>query len=247
MNEKIDYLVSWLQDQVASANVKGLLVGNSGGVDSAVVTNLIKKAMPDNSLAVMMPCKSQGEDLKYAKDVVEKAGIDSIIVDLTKTHDQLFGDIQAELTKANIIDSSNQKLADANLRARLRMSTLYTIATNHNYLVVGTDNMAEWYTGYFTKYGDGGVDLAPLVHLTKGEVRDMAKALEVPEAVISKKPSAGLWEGQTDENEMGTTYNMIDKHLKGEAIPEKDLKIIEGMHKRTEHKRSGISFPPAFN
>ena len=120
---------------------------------------------------------------------------------------------------------AQEVLADANLRARLRMSTLYSVGTNYKYLVVGTDNAAEWYTGYFTKYGDGGVDLVPLVHFTKGEVRDLARELGVPNEIIEKKPSAGLWEGQTDENEMGTSYEMIDKHIKGEDIPEKDRKI----------------------
>ncbi|MFP3360427.1 NAD(+) synthase, partial [Planococcus sp. SIMBA_143] len=90
------------------------------------------------------------------------------------------------------------------LRARLRMSTLYALATNYNYMVVGTDNAAEWYTGYFTKYGDGGADILPLVEFTKQEVRDLASYLGVPSHIVKKKPSADLWEGQTDEDEMGT-------------------------------------------
>lgn len=90
------------------------------------------------------------------------------------------------------------------------------------------------------------MDLVPLVHFTKGEVREMAKELGVPEPIITKSPSAGLWEGQTDENEMGTTYDMIDRHLKGEEIPEKDRVIIEKLHKRSEHKRSLAAAPPKF-
>src|SRR5699024_11270285 len=98
-----------------------------------------------------------------------------------------------------------------------------------NYLVVGTDNASEWYTGYFTKYGDGGVDIQPIIDFTKGEVKEMASFLGVPEEVVQKKPSADLWEGQTDEGEMGISYDVIDAYIKGEAVPEKDKKRIEQM------------------
>ncbi len=246
MEKKVEHLVSWLQQKVSEANVKGLVVGVSGGIDSAVVAHLIKRAMPADSLGVMLPCKSHPGDFDDATRVIESADITAITVDLTETHNTLFGTITNVLAEEKMHQPENDKLADANLRARLRMSTLYTIATNHNYLVVGTDNKAEWHTGYFTKYGDGGVDIAPLVHLTKGEVRDMARYLGVPTTVIDKKPSAGLWEGQTDENEMGTTYDMIDRYLKGESIPEKDKAIIDRMHARSHHKRDGIAFPPPF-
>ncbi|MFD1018890.1 NAD(+) synthase [Thalassobacillus hwangdonensis] len=238
MEKQIEHIVEWLKQKGEEANVKGMLVGVSGGIDSAVVANLIKKAFPENSLGVIMPCKSQSSDADHAHQVIEECGIDHMTVDLTDTHNTMFGAIKEQLKAAGTLNEANEKLADANLRARLRMSTLYTIATNHNYLVVGTDNAAEWYTGYFTKYGDGGVDLVPLVNLTKGEVREMAGYLNVPEAVINKQPSAGLWEGQTDENEMGTSYDMIDKHIKGEEIPEKDKEIIEAMHRKSAHKRS---------
>ncbi|MBH0230001.1 NAD(+) synthase [Halobacillus yeomjeoni] len=244
MEQEVNKIVSWLQDQVEQANVDGLLVGVSGGIDSAVVANLIKKACPDHSLGVIMPCKSQSSDQEHAQKVIEACGIDSLTVDLTETHQTMFQTIQEQLKQQNSINEEQTKLADANLRARLRMSTLYTIATNHKYLVVGTDNAAEWFTGYFTKFGDGGVDLVPLVHMTKGEVREMAEYLGVPDEVIHKQPSAGLWEGQTDENEMGTSYAMIDRYLKGEEIPAEDKEIIEAMHKRSAHKRQLPPSPP---
>lgn len=246
MKEKVDKLVGWLQQQVKDAGVKGLVVGVSGGIDSAVVTNLIKRAVPDQSLGVILPCKSNPQDMEHAQKVIERAGIDSLTVDLTETHEVLFSTIQTQLEQLQQVNKEQQQLADANLRARLRMSTLYTLATNYNYLVIGTDNAAEWHTGYFTKYGDGGVDLVPLVNLTKGEVREMAKYLDVPEEIITKQPSAGLWEGQTDENEMGTSYDMIDKYLKGEEIPQKDKDIIDHMHKRSAHKRAMAKGPEKF-
>ena len=122
-----------------------------------------------------------------------------MVVDLSDVHKQMLNQINTNLKKKIHCRNPKIKLGDANLRARLRMSTLYTIANNYGYLVCGTDNEAEWYTGYFTKYGDGGVDVNPLVHLKKSEVREMAVYLNVPESVITKKPSAGLWEGQHDE------------------------------------------------
>ncbi len=238
METKVVAITDWLKEQVEKANVKGLLVGVSGGLDSAVVANLIKHACPENSLGIIMPLKSNPTDIEDAQKVVDKCKIDNMTIDLTKTHDVLYNEIQYHIKKQNAWHEEKDQISDANLRARLRMSTLYTIATNHNYLVVGTDNAAEWYTGYFTKYGDGGVDLLPIVDLTKKEVREMAEYLGVPDEVINKKPSADLWVGQTDEEEMGITYDKIDAYIKGMAIPEKDKQIIEQLHVKTEHKRN---------
>lgn len=238
MENKVEQIVAWLQKQVKEANVKGLVVGVSGGLDSAVVASLIKRAFPTDSLGVIIPLKSSPQDVIDAKEVVETFGINYLTIDLSKSHEALYGEVKAQINAKSEWNESTGRIADANLRARLRMSTLYTIATNYNYLVVGTDNASEWYTGYFTKYGDGGVDLLPIVDLTKAEVFEMAAYLGVPSAVIDKKPSADLWEGQTDEEEMGTTYDKIDAHVKGEEIPENDRIKIEHMHARTEHKRN---------
>lgn len=234
----VDKIVRWLQKQVKGAYADGLVVGLSGGLDSAVVAYLIKRAFPKQSLAVTMPLKSNPNDMKHAQEVIDGSGIHDISVDLTETHDVMYTKVLNQLKEKNEFVEKTDRLADANLRARLRMSTLYTIATNYNYLVVGTDNASEWYTGYFTKYGDGGVDLLPIVDFTKEEVGEMARFLGVPEEIITKQPSADLWEGQTDEEEMGTTYKHIDAYLRGEEIPESDQLIIERMHARTEHKRN---------
>ncbi|WAA11574.1 NAD(+) synthase [Fervidibacillus halotolerans] len=246
MKEKVEQLVHWLKEQVEKANVNGLLVGVSGGIDSAVVAHLIKKACPEHSLGVIMPCESDTKDVEDALKVVKNCNLDYTIIDLTETRNVLFSTIEKQLIEKGDWKDEKRRLGDANMRARLRMTTLYTLANNYGYLVVGTDNAAEWYTGYFTKFGDGGVDLVPLVHFTKGEVRQLAKELGVPKEIIERAPSAGLWEGQTDEDEMGTTYEMIDKYLKGEEIPEKDQKIIERMHKLSEHKRNLAIAPPKF-
>lgn len=246
MEERILKLIEWIKEQVTSAGLNGAIVGISGGIDSAVVAHLIKRAFPESSLGLIMPCKSSPQDQIDAMKVVESSAIDYLVIDLAKTHQTLFSEIEKQLKVAGTWNEQAAQLGDANTRARLRMTTLYAVANNFGYLVVGTDNAAEWHTGYFTKYGDGGVDLVPLVHFTKGEVRQMAKALGVHEDIINKPPSAGLWEGQTDENEMGTTYDMIDKYLNGETIPEKDQAIIDRLHYRSHHKRSLAAAPPKF-
>lgn len=244
MENHIEAIVEWLQKQVKDTGVKGLLVGVSGGLDSAVVAHLIKRAVPDDSLGVLLPIQTKPSDMEDAQNVIKSCGIDDITVDLTQTHDDMYGQITERLNEKNEFNVNNDQLAGANLRARLRMSTLYALATNYNYLVVGTDNASEHYTGYFTKYGDGAADIMPLVNFTKQEVRETATYLGVPEKLVSKEPSADLWEGQTDEDEMGTTYDKIDAYLKGEEIPEQDKEIIENLHASTAHKREHL---PQFN
>lgn len=242
MEEIVQKTIQWLREKVEQAGVNGLIVGLSGGLDSAVVAHLIKRAYPDDSVAVIMPIDSNPVDMKHAEKVVESCQINYTTVDLTESHSLMMQTIkQATPTEEWITE--NEQIADANLRARLRMGTLYTLATNYNYLVVGTDNTAEWITGYFTKYGDGGVDIQPIIDLTKREVAEMARYLGVPSEVIEKQPSADLWTGQTDEAEMGTTYDMIDDYIDGIEIPERDRKRIEQMKQRTEHKRR---MPPQF-
>src|SRR5699024_5550410 len=150
------------------------VVGVSGGLDSAVVANLIQRAFPTNSLGVIMHLKSSENDIRDANRVVGACNLHHITVDLTSVHDALFQSTKLEVEEQNEWNDAKEKIADANLRARLRMSALYTIATNYEYLVVGTDNAAEWHTGYFTKYGDGGVDIQPIADLTKGEVSQLA-------------------------------------------------------------------------
>lgn len=240
MEKRIEKTVEWIREIVGASKTDGILVGLSGGIDSAVVGFLIKKAFPENSLGVILPCKSSPKDAEDAKALAEASGLDYFTVDLT--------DVQGQLLK-NTVDAMGthkkenlMRLTDANLRARMRMSTLYAVANANNYLVAGTDNAAEVYTGYFTKYGDGGVDLLPIASLTKREVYEWARHLGVPQSILDRAPSAGLWEGQTDESEMGTTYAMIDDLIEGKEIPDKDRSIIENLHARTEHKRI---MPPA--
>jgi len=238
INKEIDEVIVWLREQVNNAGAKGLVVGISGGIDSAVVACLIKKAFPNNSLGVILPIKSDKKDVQDGIATARACNIECFEVDLEEEHSGIMNKVSNQLNNKNLFNTNAKRMTDANLRARLRMSTIYTIANNLNYLVVGTDNAAEVYTGYFTKYGDGGVDLLPIAALKKYEVYEWAKVLGVPNEVIEKQPSAGLWEGQTDEQEMGTTYEYIDSFLDGKSIPEKDLAIIQRLHRNSNHKRT---------
>ncbi|NLW24686.1 MAG: NAD(+) synthase [Clostridia bacterium] len=242
---KISLTVNWLREQVEKAGASGLLVGLSGGVDSALCAFLIKEAFPEDSLGVILPCESDPRDKEDALKVINACNLRKMEIDLTDIHRDLFAKIKDEIPPEGVLEN-NFRSSRANLKARLRMSTLYAIANFLNYLVVGTDNKAEYYTGYFTKYGDGGVDILPLANLTKREVREWAKELGVPQDIISKPPTAGLWPNQTDEGELGITYETIDDFLEGKQIPEKERLIIERLHRVSEHKRQLPLSPPKF-
>ncbi len=231
--QKIDHIAEFMTNYVKASHTSGLVVGLSGGIDSSVAAAIMKIAFPNNSLGVILPIKSIKNDEVYARKLAEKIKLDTMTIDLSETQDALLTRT-TELLKpsADLI-----RLADANLRARLRMSTIYLVAGMRNYLVVGTDNAAEIYTGYFTKYGDGGCDIMPLSNLLKSEVYEIARYLDLPREIIERPPSAGLWEGQTDEGEMGITYDEIDAFLSGKPIADKSREILERLHRITEHKR----------
>lgn len=234
----IENLVWWLKQKVETAKAKGLIVGVSGGIDSAVVAALCKKALPDQSLGLIMPCKSIAEDRKYAEMVCEAIQLDYRVMDLSDTFELM---IKTAHT-SGLIGEGSHRLVAGNLKARLRMSTLYLAGQERGYLVAGTDNSAETITGYFTKYGDGGVDVLPISSLLKRQVRELAKYLDIPEPIIAKPPSAGLYEGQTDESEMGLFYDDIDDYIAGLEVPEEAKKRIQELEARSQHKRE---LPPA--
>ncbi|MCD5415221.1 MAG: NAD(+) synthase [Clostridiales bacterium] len=243
IEKKIDQAICWLREQVRVSETQGLVVGVSGGIDSAVVANLIKRAFPNNSLGVILPIRSNENDEEDGLAVVMKIDLKCAVINLDKEHKTILDKTIYELAELGLYNKEKKRITDANLRARLRMSTIYAIANQLSYLVVGTDNAAELHTGYFTKFGDGGVDLLPIATLKKHEVYDWAKCLDVPPEIIKRKPSAGLWEGQTDEQEMGTTYKYIDALLEDKLIPDEDREIIESLHEKSMHKRVMPPYP----
>ncbi len=237
--EKMERCIDWLREQVKNAHAQGLIVGLSGGIDSALVGYLIAQACPNDALGVILPCHSSGQDREDAILGARAVKLPWLELDLSEPHSLLWEGANELLG----LDPAENKGANGNLRARLRMSALYTLASLKNYLVVGTDNKAEYYIGYFTKYGDGGVDLLPIGSLTKAEVYLWAREAGIPQKILAKAPSAGLWPGQTDESELGLSYSSIDQYLEGKEVSERERERIEQLHGITEHKRHT---PPCF-
>ncbi|OGC23966.1 NAD(+) synthase [candidate division WOR-1 bacterium RIFOXYB2_FULL_42_35] len=210
MNTLSDKLSIWIKEQVKNAGAKGCVFGLSGGIDSAVVGVLCKQIFPENVLGLLMPCFSNDEDIKHAQLLASKFAIPTRLIDLRFAYDQLYVQLEGKP-----FEGEKNNLAAANIKPRLRMLSLYYHANKNNYLVVGTGNKSEAVMGYCTKYGDGGVDILPLAALLKSQVRELAQELGVPEVIIEKPPSAGLWLGQTDEEEMGIRYAELDKIIVG--------------------------------
>jgi len=239
LEQSADKLVLWIKDRALATGCKGVVLGLSGGVDSSVAAALCHRAFPKNMLAVLMPCYSNKADIKHAQAVAEKFSIPSRTVVLDDAFDALL-----KILPDDKVDPDVSRRAKANIKARLRMLTLYYFANRLKYMVVGAGNRDELSVGYFTKYGDGGVDIQPLGNLLKGQVRELAKFLGIPQEIINKPPSAGLWERQTDEGEMGLSYDELDRYLAtGEASAELK-KRIETMIAASEHKRQ---LPPVAN
>lgn len=236
-------IVKWLRERVEAAGANGLVVGISGGVDSAVVGALIKKAFPDRAKGLILPCYSSAQDVEHGKKVADALGLPCDVLYLDEAHRSIMRELDFAGAEDSDVHRKSLRASDSNLRARLRMSAIYAYANYHGYLVVGTDNAAELHIGYFTKYGDGGVDLLPIAQLLKCEVFHLARMLGVPAEVVYKAPSAGLWEGQTDEGEIGVRYDEIDRILMGEQVAEDALSVIARMHKYSEHKRNTPPFP----
>jgi NAD+ synthase len=232
-------LVSWIRDKTLAAGGKGVVLGLSGGMDSSVVAVLCQRAFPQNTLAVLMPCYSHQENVEHARLVAEKFSLPTKTVVLDSVFDALL-----KLLADDKVDADARRLAQGNIKARLRMLTLYYFANQLKYLVVGAANRDELAVGYFTKYGDGGVDIQPLGSLLKGELRELARFLGVPQAIINKPPSADLWEGQTDETELGLSYEELDLYLASGEVSAALKKRIESMINSNEHKRQP---PPIAN
>ncbi len=223
--EIVEAIRVWLRRKLDESPCSGAVVGLSGGLDSAVVSVLLRDVCGERMLAVKMPCHSLAEDSCHADLVIDAFGLPSVTVDLSEVYDTL----------VSVTGVDPHGLAGANVKPRLRMTTLYALAQSRNYLVCGTSNRAEFTVGYFTKHGDSGVDLLPLGALTKAEVRAVASYLAVPPLIIEKQPSAGLWEGQTDEEDMGLSYERIDGYILSEGQTGDD--DVRRRYELNAHKR----------
>lgn len=257
MSRETESIIDWLRQQLARSGARGFVFGLSGGIDSAVVARLCQSAAPANVVGAIMPCHSDPQDETDARAVADEFGIPTVRVDLAPSFDVLAEDLHdalAHVPREQLAGSPASGAAGgsaqatdlrarvpiANVKPRLRMTALYFLANSLDYLVAGTGNRSELAIGYFTKYGDGGVDLLPIGELLKSEVRAAARELGVPDALIEKAPSAGLWPGQTDEAEMGVSYAALENYLAGGAgtvAPALAMRV-ERLIRQSEHKRA---------
>jgi len=232
-------LAAWIKEKVRAAGCKGAVLGMSGGIDSSVVAALCIKVFPKNTLGLIMPCHSIDADRTHAEAMAKKFSVPTKTVILDSIYDTLL-----KILPDFKPDPSLMRLAQANLKARLRMVTLYHTANQLKYLVIGSGNRSELTVGYFTKHGDSGVDILPIGNLVKKEVRELARYLKIPQEIIDKAPSAGPWSGQTDEGEMGFTYEALDNYILTGKAPEELKKRIEAMHAASAHKCATPPIPP---
>jgi len=229
--EELEKRAAFVKKAMEGAGASGIIFNNSGGKDCTLAGAICMHACK-NTVALILPCQSSrnyGEDKTDAEAAAERFGFTNRTIDITAAKEALTASIGA------VADLNSQALT--NINPRLRMICAYAVAAAENRIVVGTGNRSEIHMGYFTKWGDGACDINPIADLTVKEVYEFLRYLKAPENIISKAPSAGLFEGQTDEDEMGVTYAAIDTYITGGEIDEKDKAIIDRYHSRSHHKR----------
>ena len=244
MNRIIDYknlseqIQNWIIDYVNKNNIKTLVIGVSGGIDSAVVSTLCSRTnIP--TIAVGMPLNSKPENTRLSNlqlDFLSKLNVHTIEIELSDTFKSFENAIPHRF---------KSELASANSKSRLRMMTLYHIAANRNGLVVGTGNKVEDFgVGFYTKYGDGGVDISPIADLYKTEVRELGRYLGVPQDIINATPTDGLWDDdRNDEEQIGATYEelewVMEYGINKQVYTKKEFNILEiyqNFNNKNNHK-----------
>ena len=236
--KETEKIIEFIRDYYKKYNLKGVVLGISGGKDSGVVAALFSKALgSENVVGITMPCHSKSTDKSDAKLVSEKYGFELINVDLTKTFDTF----KNEISLLGEFSDEELQNCDINIKPRLRMSTCYYIASLYSelkhgtYLVAGTSNLCELYVGYFTKGGDSTYDIGTLNNYTVDEVIEIGKYLEVPEQVLFKSPSDGL-SGKTDEDKLGVKYKDITSVINGEKVSNEVKSKVDKLHTNNLHK-----------
>ena len=232
VQEQANKISTWIKSQVKEANAKGVVLGMSGGIDCSTVARLCQEGNVNIHL-ILMP---YGENVNCndAMELINKFNFDFHTFNIKPVVDAL--KISKDKSKYE-----NIQLAEANILPRVRMTYLYQYAQLNNLLVIGTGNLSERTVGYFTKWGDGAHDFNPISDLTVTEIYEFLRYLNAPKHIIEKAPSAALFDGQTDEGEMGVTYAELDAVLCGKEIPSEKRKIIDKLHHQSEHKRKEIA------
>ena len=231
---------SFLKKYLEDSQMEKYILGISGGVDSSLCAVLAKNAVGRDRLhCVIIPIESLPEDEKDALKLAAEYDLHYTIIDASES----FREYKKEFERNGLtLDKSTL----GNLKARMRMSILYAIAQHEKGLVIGTDNADERYVGYYTKWGDGACDILPIAHLVKSEVVEASKILGMSPALAERVPSAGLYQGQTDEKELGVTYHELDAFVLGKKVSSAAKKRIQYLHKISAHKRKKIPTPKKF-
>ncbi len=231
----------FLKNYLEETHCDTYILGISGGVDSSLCAALAKNAVgKDRLLCLIIPIESQKADEDDAKLLAQELDLNYVVVDASEifnSYVNTYKSLGQEFDRSTL----------GNLKARIRMSILYSYAQKYRGLVIGTDNADERYTGYFTKHGDGACDILPIAHLLKGEVVEASKILGISDYLAERVPTASLYEGQTDELEMGVTYKDLDNYILGCKVDEVTEKRIQHLHKISEHKRVPTPMPKEFD
>jgi len=237
-----EYIIRRISEYISESGKNGGIIGLSGGIDSSVTTVLLSKATQNYFILLMPSSSTPQKDMEDARKIINMIGANNKykIINIDPILESFKNEIK-----------TNDKLVLGNIKARIRMVLLYAYAQIMNYLVIGTGDKSELLLGYFTKYGDGGVDILPIGDLYKTQVRELGRYLGLPEDIVTKPSSPALWEGQTAEGELGVSYDIIDAvlYLRVEKMMDinsiaKELQIdaeivskIDRMVKTSQHKR----------
>ena len=238
VKKEVDGITNFIKEYFKNNNLKGVVLGISGGKDSAVVAALFARAIgSENVLGVTLPCHSEKTDKSDAQLVADKYGFELINLDLTPVYDSFIN----EVNKLGNYSEEELKNSNINIKPRLRMSSVYYLAALYSaikggtYVVAGTSNKCELYVGYFTKGGDSTYDIGVLNNYTVSEVIKIGEYLEVPDPVIHKVPSDGL-SGQSDEDKLGVKYNDIASVIDGEEVDSEVKEKVLSLHRSANHK-----------